>query len=67
MKLTDVPKCPENKASFQDVISGTNLYRSSKGGMRRSTRIAIINTNNRHGASPNSGELYELKGNQAPM
>ena len=63
----DSPKCPQNNASFQFVISGTHLYNINTAGMRRKSKIPTHRTNNLQGVIPKSGMLKSSHGNQAPM
>lgn len=51
-----LPKCPENNASRQFLISGIHLYNNSSGGILRKSRIAMNNITSLQGVMPNSGE-----------
>src|ERR1700728_3326652 len=63
----NVPKCPQNSASFQFLISGTHRYKSNSGGTLLTTMMHKKRIIKRHGKRPNSGELNDVKGSHAPM
>ena len=62
-----LPKCPEKRASRQEVISGIHLYRAKIAGIRLKIIIPTVRIANRHGVTPRSSILKESNGIHAPM